>query len=153
MADWSEEAFLDRVRRRVRDLGKSESALLRDAGVSQDLIRKGAEHGRRIDSIAAIAGALDWTLAEAIGVQPAARVDLSLLARAILVADQLIPRQLDDRAALVSRAAALFYDILSERKEAGRPILDDSEALALADALIRGMGLSEDRSRSGRKRA
>lgn len=144
-AEWSEEAFLDRVRRRVAELGKSESALLREAGVGEDLIRKVPGRARRMDSIASIARALDWTLAEAIGIQSTSKVDVEMLGRAILVADRKLPRRLEDRMRTVSQAAALFYDILSERKEEGRPVSDDAEALALADALIRGMGLTPSR--------
>jgi hypothetical protein len=145
-AEWSEEAFLERVRRRVAQLGKAESALLRAAGVSQDLIRKVPDHGRRIDSVAAIARALDWTLAEAIGVQPIVKADVSLLELALLAAERKVPGWLENRTDAVCRAAALFYDILAERKESGKPLPDVAETLALADALVRGMGLSPNRT-------
>jgi hypothetical protein len=144
-AEWSEEAFLKRVHRRVAELGKAESALLREAGLDDSLIRKVPGRARRMDSIASIARALDWTLAEAIGVQSTSRVDVELLGRALLVAERKIPRRLADRGRAVSQAAALFYDILAERKEDGQPVPDDAEALALADALIRGMGFSPTR--------
>jgi hypothetical protein len=141
--NWSEEAFLERVRRRVVELGKSETALLREAGVSEDLIRKTAGRGRRIDSIVSIARALDWTLAEALGVQPPPRVDTQLLSTAMVIAEQRVPRRLirGDRAALVCRAAALFYDVLAERAGKGLPPFTEDEALSHADALIRGMEL------------
>ncbi len=144
-AEWSEEAFLERVRRRVAELGKAESALLREAGLDVSLIRKVPGRARRMDSIAAIARALDWTLADAIGVQPTSRVDRSMLRTALLVAERKVPRRVADRDEVVSRAAALFYEILAERKEGGEPVSDDAEALALADALIRGMGFSPAR--------
>lgn len=144
-AEWSEEAFLERVRRRVAELGKSESALLRDAGVSEDLIRKVAERGRRIDSIAAIARALDWTLAEAIGVQSTSRVETELLRTALVVAERKVPRRLESRPQAVCQAAALFYDILAERHEDGHPPLSETDALALGDALVRGMGFKPTR--------
>ena len=139
-AEWSEEAFAERVRRRVAELEKSESALLRAAGVSEDLIRKVPENGRRIDSVAKIARALDWTLAEAIGVQATPRVDVELLRIALIAAERKVPRRLDDRTRVVCQAAALFYDILAERQEEGQPPLDEAAALDLSDALIRGMG-------------
>lgn len=140
-AEWSEDAFQDRVKRRVIELGQSESALLRAAGVSEDLIRKRPGVARRMDSICAIARALDWTLAEAIGVQATPRVDIDLLTRAMVVAEQKIPRRIDERGSWVAKAAATFYDILADRRAQGTPIASDEEALALADALIRGMGL------------
>jgi hypothetical protein len=144
-AEWSEEAFLERVRRRVAELGKAESVLLRDAGADISLIRKVPGRARRMDSIASIARALDWTLAEAIGVQSTPRVDVELLRIALVVAEKKVPRRAADRALVVCQAAALFYEILAERKEDGRPVPNDTEALALADALIRGMGLSPPR--------
>ncbi len=144
-AEWSEEAFLQRVRARVAELGQAESALLRAAGLTDSLIRKVPGRARRMDSVAAIARALDWTLAEAIGVEPTARVDRSMLRTALLVAEKKVPRRAADRVEVVCRAAALFYEILTERKEGGQPVPDDAEALALADALIRGMGISPNR--------
>ena len=144
-AEWSEEAFLERVHRRVAELGKAESALLREAGLDDSLIRKVPGRARRMDSIASIARALDWTLAEAIGVRSTPRVDVELLRMALMVAEKKVPRRTDDRALVVCQAAALFYDILAERKEDGQPVPDDAEALALADALIRGMGFSPTR--------
>lgn len=140
--EWSEEDFLRRVRARVAELGKSESALLREAGLSEDLIRKVAGRGRRIDSIVMIARALDWPLAEALGLQLSARVDTQMLSMALSVAERKVPRRVEgDRSAIVCRAAALFYDILAERRERWAPAFTDEEALAYADALIRGMGL------------
>jgi hypothetical protein len=140
-AEWSEEAFLDRIRNRVAELGKSESALLAAAGVSVDLIRKVPEHGRRIDKVAEIARALDWTLAEAIGVQSTPRVNIELLRTALIVAERKVPRRIEDRLQVVCDAVALFYDILAQRQEEGQPPLDEASALVLADAMIRGMGL------------
>ncbi len=144
-AEWSEEAFLERVRRRVAELGKAESALLREAGLEESLIRKVPGRARRMDSIASIARALDWSLADAIGVQPTSRVDVELLRMAMLVAERKVPRRAADRVLVVCQATALFYQILAERKEDGRSVPGDAEALALADALIRGMGLSPPR--------
>jgi hypothetical protein len=144
--DWSEEAFLERVRRRVVELGRSETALLREAGVSEDLIRKTAGRGRRIDSIVSIARALDWTLAEALGIQPPPRVDTQLLYTAMLIAEQKVPPRVEgERPEILCRAAALFYDILAERQEKGLPPLSNEEALNYADALIRGMGFTPTR--------
>jgi hypothetical protein len=141
-SDWSEEDFLRRVRSRVAYLGKSESALLREAGLSEDLIRKVAGRGRRIDSIVQIARALDWTVAEALGLQLSARVDAQLLSTAIAVAERKVPRRVEgDRHTIVCQAAALFYEILSDRAERGMPAFAEEDALAYADALIRGMGL------------
>ncbi len=145
-AEWSEEAFLERVRRRVAELGKAESALLRDAGLEESLIRKVPGRARRMDTIASIARALDWSLADAIGIKPTSRVDVELLRMAMLVAERKVPRRVADRDLVVCQATALFYQILAEREDAGRPIPDDAEALALADALIRGMGLSPPRA-------
>ena len=144
-AEWSEEAFIERIRRRVAELDKPESALLREAGVSEDLIRKVPGYGRRIDSIAAIARALGWTLAEAIGAQATPRVDVEMLRLALFAAERKVPRRLDGRSQVICQAAARFYDILAERQEEGKPPLDEAGALDLADALVRGMGLKPPR--------
>jgi hypothetical protein len=137
--NWSEDEFLDRVRRRVSELGQSESALLRVAGLSADLIRKSAGRGRRIDSIISICRALDWTLEEALGLSPPAQIDPEMLRLALAVVERQVPLRVLERREIVAHGVALFYDILAHRKERGQPALEEEEAAQLAEALITGM--------------
>ena len=114
--EWSEADFQRRIKERLDEIGKSAAGALADKGYSVDLIRQRAKDGRRMDTILKIVDALDWDLAEAIGIKPAAAaIDVKLLGSALWAVDQVLPRRIEggDRTAVLLRGAALFYKVLA----------------------------------------
>lgn len=143
MKDWSETEFQDRVVARVKQLGKPETTLLREAGLTGDEIRKVPKRGRRIDTVLGIARALQWTVGQAIGVQDPTlfldrerEIDPTKLARALALAEDAIGENRPGDAATLADAASLVYSVLSERESAGVS-LDDGEARAVIESLLR----------------
>ena len=142
-AEWSEADFQERIKRRLGEIGKSAAGALADKGYSVDLIRQRAKDGRRMDTILKIVDALDWDLAEAIGIKPAAAsIDVKLLGSALWAVDQVLPRRIEggDRTAVLLRGAALFYKVLAEAQARGEPISNDKEILAHARTLAAATG-------------
>jgi hypothetical protein len=135
--EWSEADFQERIKKRLAEIGKSAAGALAEKGYSVDLIRQRAKDGRRMDTILKIVDALDWDLAEAIGVKPVARVDAKLLESALWAVDQVLPRRIEggNRARALVRGAALFYRVLAEAQARGEPISSEKEILAHAMTL------------------
>src|ERR1700731_2592291 len=135
--EWSEADFQARIEKRLQEIGKSAAGALAAKGYSIDLIRNRAGIGRRMDSIVKIVDALDWDLAEAIGVTPAARIDVKLLESALWAVDQVLPRRVEggDRPGKLLRGAALFYKVLAQAQERGEPISSERDILAHARTL------------------
>lgn len=136
-AEWSEADFQKRIERRLAEIGKSAAGALAEKGYKPDLIRNRAKDGRRMDTIVKIVDALDWDLAEAIGVKPAARIDVQILESALWAVDQVLPRSIGEgnRPGRLLRGAALFYRVLAEAQERGEPISSEKDILAHARTL------------------
>lgn len=64
---WDDKAFIERVRRRCKELGRSERDVLRSAGLAHDFLHTNPIHGRSTVALDKLAAELDWTLAEIIG--------------------------------------------------------------------------------------
>lgn len=144
MPTWSEEDFQRRVEARIAQLGVTETRLLRGKGFTGDEIRTVAKQGRRIDTIAKIATALQWTLGQAIGIHDPTlfldrerEIDPTKLARSLSIAEDAVgDYTAEDRLTLVADAASLVYSVLAEREAAGRPLSDD-ESAAVIESLLR----------------
>jgi hypothetical protein len=135
--EWSEADFQKRIELRLQEIGKSAAGALAEKGYSVDLIRNRAGVGRRMDTIVKICDALDWDLAEAIGVKPVARIDVKLLESALWAVDQVLPRRIEggDRTHALLRGAALFYAVLAQAEARGEPIASEKDILAHARTL------------------
>jgi len=141
--DWSETEFLERVHARVRQLGKPESRLLKDADGTGDEIRKVPKHGRQVATLVIIARALRWTLGQAMGTQdPTAFFDRELevdprkLTLALSIAEELLRDEKPRTAADLANATSRIYSVFADREARGLP-LDDAEARALIESLMR----------------
>lgn len=136
--EWDEAAFQKRVRARLAVIGKSATGAMRDVGEAEWHILKSPKNGRRIDSFIKIARALDWTLAELLGVEPPGRADPRLLEYALTIAQERIPRRLFGAAnrQAVAEAAATVYEFLAGRVARGEPVYSSTDARALADSLV-----------------
>jgi hypothetical protein len=135
--EWSEADFQIRIEKRLQEIGKSAAGALAEKGYSIDLIRNRAASGRRMDTIVKICDALDWDLAEAIGVNPVAQIDVKLLESALWAVDQVLPRRVagGDRTRALLRGAALFYTVLAQAQARGEPIASEKDILAHARTL------------------
>jgi hypothetical protein len=144
MEGWSEADFQARVRARIAQLGESESTLLRRAGLTGDEIRKIPKHGRRIDTVIAIARALHWTVGQALGIQDPAlfhserEIDPKKLALALETAKNVIGDNLEqNRVQVLADVACLVYSILSEREAQGLPINESDAVRAVIESTLR----------------
>jgi hypothetical protein len=134
--EWSEADFQKRIKQRLEEIGKSAAGALAEKGYSVDLIRQRAKDGRRMDTIVKIADALDWDLAEAIGVKPQGRIDPKLLEAALWAVEQVLPRRIKgDRTRALLRGTALFYTVLEAASARGEPIASEKDILAHARTL------------------
>ncbi len=122
---WDDRAFVERVLRRSEQLGRPLPSKLRGR------LSKKVDRGRRIDTIIEVAQYLDWSLAEALGVQPDPRVlviNENTLARAIRAAEQIVQARGTAKGGTPSALAAeiaAIYKLLATRDAAG---LSTSEA-------------------------
>lgn len=145
MNSWSEEEFRSRVERRAVDLGRSLRSVMRQAGLSEDYLKRPAQSGRRIDNLARIAVALDWSLAEVLGIEFAAPMlvlDVDILERALFVAIMAIGDNVPfgpEWRKVVARASARAYDLLIELAAAGFST-DGEAALEMIAATFRRAG-------------
>ncbi len=127
---WDENAFQARIMARARERGiASAREVMRQAGVSENTFDKvpGAQ-GRSYNIIESIAGAVGWTVAEAIGQSWSE----SLLVLAVEVAVKAVGVR---DIAQLSAAVVSAYDVLSSRVAAGLPI--DESALSTLEASLR----------------
>lgn len=109
---WSDEAMKERAVARCAELGKSLRAALTEAGLSHETLDKTPAAGRRIDTLEKLAGALNWTLAELMGLEVVARVTPELFHAALMVAHTALPHLKWEDPAL-SEIAARTYNILA----------------------------------------
>lgn len=79
---WSDKQFRQRIERRCQQLGRSQRDVLKAAGLTHDYLGTVPKYGRRVDIIEKLAAALDWTLAEALGLPTRSAIDPVLLRRA-----------------------------------------------------------------------
>lgn len=78
---WSDEDFRARVAQRCVDLGRSKRSVLRAAGLAHDYLQTEPAHGRRVDNLAKLAEALQWSMGELMGLK-AVSVDERTMLRA-----------------------------------------------------------------------
>ncbi len=131
-ATWSDQEFIERVERRSQEIGKPLAKVMRDARSSLDYLRHPAQTGRRIDKIIAIANALNWTLADALGLSPAPPkmvIDNARLRRSIEAAVRVTGTGAPDSAEVIADHATRIYRILSDREIQGRSVTDDELSL------------------------
>jgi transcriptional regulator with XRE-family HTH domain len=139
----------DEIRRRMRLLGLSAERLSLAAGLNKTYVRDivtGRSGSPRLDNLAKVAAALSCSLDELTGQDPPrregqAQTDKELLRQAYAVATRITAE--DDptsREAGTAAIAAAIYDVLTERIRFGRPPLaDETEILAVIEAMIRRM--------------
>jgi hypothetical protein len=127
---WDETAFQARIMERARSLGlNSPRELMRKAGISENTFDKTpGQQGRTYNTIEAIANAVGWTVAEAIG----QGWSEDLLERAVEVAFRAVGTR--DREVL-SAAILSAYDVLSTMAGEGRTI--DETVLSTLEASLR----------------
>jgi lambda repressor-like predicted transcriptional regulator len=130
MTAWRESEFRARIEARAEEIGKSVRQVMREAGVAEDFLAKTPQSGRRIDKIEAIAAALEWSVADILGIPvaaPPAAVDGRELRRALETAELIVGASLPpgaERAAAVADIAARVYSVLIARNRAGSPVED-----------------------------
>ncbi len=127
---WDEEAFQARImeRAKARGLGSARE-VMRKAGVSENTFDKSpGSSGRTYNIIEAIANAVGWTVAEAIG----QGWSESLLEQAVEVALRAVGSREPE---LLSEAIVSAYDVLMSRIAEGRAI--DDSALSTLEASLR----------------
>ena len=133
---WDDELFRQRVAQRAASLGKTVPAMLREAGLSPNYLKEDRPRGRRLDTLAAIAHALDWTIDEITSLaderSPTGPLNFDYLAavRVTLAVFEspLVPEDIDRRAHITARV----YDLI--REAGGVP---DAIGLAAVAAMIR----------------
>ena len=127
---WDEKAFQDRIMSRASALGMSERDVMRAAGIAGNTFDKPPENqGRTYKTIEVIAGAVKWTVCEALGCAGAPREDLLKMAVATAV------RALADQPELLTDAILSAYDVLGEREREGE--LNDPSALSALAQMLR----------------
>lgn len=125
---WSDTAFCERVVRRCEELGRSQRQVLKAAGVAHDYLQTTPAHGRRIDTVEKVAQALDWTLADALGLSVSGRIDGELLFYAhhdAQQATQIVQRINEDDFCQIQGA---FYNLYLSRVADGQAIDDEYRA-------------------------
>ncbi len=127
---WDEEAFQARIMARAAERGiTSARELMRAAGMSENTFDKiPGQYGRTFNTIEAIAGAVDWTVAEAIG----QGWSETLLEQGIIVALKAVGARETE---MLMAAIVSAYDVLSSRAAKGLPI--DESALSTLEASLR----------------
>jgi hypothetical protein len=134
---WDDDAFRQRVTARAAFLGKTVSAVLREAGLSPSYLKSTRPRGRRLDTLAAVAHALEWTIDEVAGLAApqvaTAALNFSYLTAAVRVTSSIFGRALSaEEGARTARTIARVYDIF---REAGA--VPDETGLALVTAAIK----------------
>ncbi len=127
---WDETAFQARIMARARERGiDSARELMRQAGISDNTFDKSpGPYGRTYNIIESIAGAVGWTVAEAIG----QAWSEDLLIQAVEVALRAVGAREPE---MLSAAVVSAYDVLSSRVATGLPI--DESALSTLEASLR----------------
>lgn len=122
---WSDADFCERVVRRCEELGLSQRQVLKAAGVAHDYLQTTPAHGRRIDTVEKVATALDWSLADILGLSVNARIDGELLFYAYDDAQQAaqVVQQLDKED--FAQIQGTFYNLYVGRLVDGQTIDDE----------------------------
>jgi hypothetical protein len=130
---WSDEAFKTRVGARAGELGKSVRQVLTAAGMAADTLEKIPSAGRRIDTLEKIGGALGWSLAQVLGLEPLPiRVTAELYRLATETARRGL-RYVPHNDQVFAEIAARIMNILADRQRDGLPIDDQAYLTGLAD--------------------
>lgn len=127
---WFEAAFRARITTRAEELQLSLRSVLLDAGLSPETLDKPPVGARRIETLERLAGALDWSLAEIMGLAPPS-VDGETLELAFLAAERVtqLTRRPDLERRLFCQLAAGFYNTIATRRRDGQTV--DSEVIEL----------------------
>jgi transcriptional regulator with XRE-family HTH domain len=134
------------IRRRMQLLGFSAERLSLAAGLNKTYVRDiftGRARSPKLDNLAKLAGALGCSVDELTGQDPPrredqAQTDPELLRQAYAVATRITAE--DDPATREEANAAIaaaIYDVLTERIRSGRPLADETEILAMIEAVFR----------------
>ena len=116
---WGDELFRQLVAQRAASLGKTVPAMLREAGLSPNYLKEGRPRGRRLDTLAAIAHALDWTIDEITSLaderSPTGPLNFDYLVAAVRVTlavfeSPLAPEDIERRAHITARVYDLFRE-------------------------------------------
>lgn len=118
---WSDHEFCARVAKRCEDLGRSQREVLKAAGVAHDYLQTDPGHGRRIDRVARIAEVLDWTLADALGLELSAQINSELALASFETTCIALQVKLPD-AMRFAEVFAAMYNYLADQRAAGEPI-------------------------------
>jgi hypothetical protein len=128
MATWSDEQFCKRVIERLRELGVSQRQVLKEAGLAHDYLQNPPAHGRRLDRIVKLATALNWSLAEIMGLGLNTKVDVNLLTIAYNRTKQALGDAQDRDPKQFTNLQALIYNRLLARRADGL-VVDDEKFL------------------------
>lgn len=125
---WDEEAFQARIMARAKARGiTSARELMRAANVSENTFDKApGQYGRTYNTIEAIANAVEWTVAEAIG----QGWSESLLTQAVEVAFTAVGSREPE---LLADAIVSTYDVFSSMVAKGRTIDASAKATQVAN--------------------
>jgi hypothetical protein len=132
MASWSDAEFCKRVVRRCDDLGKSQREVLRGAGLAHDYLTNPPAHGRRLDRIVKLAEALDWSLAEIMGLSLTVKGDVKLFTTALLTARKATVNVRPLKDETLARVQTTIYNMLVQRRAEGLAVDDDVFLTSLA---------------------
>ncbi len=129
----SEEEFRARVVARAAELGRSVRSVLIEAGVALDILDKVPTSGRRVDTLAKIAGALQWTLPQLMGFGVLGRISEDIVAHALTSARRGL-RQVPDAEEVEAAVVTFALNVLLALRQDGRPI--DASALDMLERAI-----------------
>lgn len=121
---WSDGEFCERVVRRCEELGRSQRQVLKVAGVAHDYLQTTPAHGRRIDTVEKVGHALDWNLADVMGLSIGGKIDAGRMVRAYRTAREATQhvRQFDD--GIFCEILTTIYNLFVDR-EAGGQMVDE----------------------------
>lgn len=122
---WSDQEFCTRVVKRCEDLGRSQRDVLKAAGVAHDYLQTDPGHGRRIDRVARIAEVLDWTLADALGLQLSGQISSPLAKTSFETTCMALQIKIPDLARFAEVFVAM-YNYLADQHAAGEPVDEPS---------------------------
>jgi hypothetical protein len=116
---WDENAFRERLEKRARELGRPLRELLATAGLGHDTLKRDVG-ARSLRTLAKIARALEWDLAEVMGYPTS--INIALSTQAWAGARQVLAKLPYDTATETLRitAHAYIYNLLLARQREGR---------------------------------
>lgn len=96
-------------------MGKSQRDVLKEAGVAHDYLQTDPAHGRRIDRVARVAEALEWTLPDILGIEPPpARIDDN---KAAIIKEAISEATNQKAAVYIDLFMALYNHFLDEQED------------------------------------